>query len=204
MHNEPLKTGDTVVFINYEWSHVSIGRELTIARETKTMLIIGIGEGERRFYKKDNSEVGGGTRHHNAARIFHTDSPEAHRARLTVKTREAQGEANTLARTFSQALRPTMEQANDLSIALDNYRAALKARDQITELLGAPAPAAPPQAVLKFINERPGYITACENSRNSDADYWRWQGNAAARRMLAASLGYTVPHHRGDTTKPKD
>ena len=85
-------------------------------------------------------------------------------------------------------------------------RVALKARDQITELLGAPdsTPAAPPQAVLKFINERPGYITACENSRNSDADYWRWQGNAAARRQLAETLGYTVPHHPGETTKPKE
>lgn len=57
--------------------------------------------------------------------------------------------------------------------------------------------------VEHFINERPGYITALKNTRATDeqSDYWRWSGNAEARRQLATVLGYTVPHEPGEATK---
>ena len=59
-------------------------------------------------------------------------------------------------------------------------------------------------AVVAFINERPGYITALKNTRGTDdqSDYWRWQGHAESRRQLAQSLGWTVPHNLGETTCP--
>lgn len=57
-------------------------------------------------------------------------------------------------------------------------------------------------AVEEFINERPGYITALRNTPGdgSQADYYRWQGHAEARRQLAQKLGWTVPHEPGDST----
>ncbi|WP_420100161.1 hypothetical protein [Corynebacterium sp.] len=54
--------------------------------------------------------------------------------------------------------------------------------------------------VAAFINKRPEYITALNASRDTDADYMRWQGHAGARRQLAQELGWTVPRNRGETT----
>jgi hypothetical protein len=53
------------------------------------------------------------------------------------------------------------------------------------------------QVVLDFINQRPEYINAMENSGRPDGDYHRWAGNAEARRQLATRLGLTVPHKWG-------
>jgi len=60
-------------------------------------------------------------------------------------------------------------------------------------------------AAEAFINQRPGYITALKNTRGNDSlgDYWRWSGHAEARRQLAESLGWTVPHNPGETTRPE-
>ena len=60
--------------------------------------------------------------------------------------------------------------------------------------------------VEKHINMRPEYITALKNSRGTDdnADYWRWNGGAEARRQLAEDLGWTTPFHPGDRTAPKE
>lgn len=46
------------------------------------------------------------------------------------------------------------------------------------------------QAVVEsFITERSNYITAIENcAPDNNADYWRWQGHAEARRQLLAEL----------------
>lgn len=59
--------------------------------------------------------------------------------------------------------------------------------------------------VEKFINERPEYMHAL-NDASADADranYYRWTGNAEARRHLATDLDWTVPHEAGDKTQPK-
>lgn len=77
---------------------------------------------------------------------------------------------------------------------LDDYGSCVKA---------AEATAEPSTAILAFINERPGFITAMKNTKGTDnsADYWRWSGHAEARRQLATVFGYTVPHNPSDTTK---
>lgn len=46
--------------------------------------------------------------------------------------------------------------------------------------------------VTEFLNEREGYITAI-NKCSNDADYWRWQGHAEARRQLAERLTKVMP-----------
>lgn len=60
--------------------------------------------------------------------------------------------------------------------------------------------------VLAFVNKRPEYVTALKNTpgEGDQADYWRWQGHAEARRQLAASLGMTVPHNPGDSARPQE
>ena len=60
--------------------------------------------------------------------------------------------------------------------------------------------------VEHFINERPGYITALKETRGTDdqSDYHRWQGHAEARRQLAQTLGWTVPHNPDETTTPEE
>lgn len=57
--------------------------------------------------------------------------------------------------------------------------------------------------VFAHIDQRPEYITALRNSTDTNDDYWRWSGHAAARRQLAEALGMTVPHEHGETTQPK-
>ncbi len=55
--------------------------------------------------------------------------------------------------------------------------------------------------VAAFINERSESITAIENCpAGNEWDYYRWQGHAEARRVLAQQLGWTVPHNPGDET----
>lgn len=44
-------------------------------------------------------------------------------------------------------------------------------------------------AVSAFIGKRPEYVQALKSSTNADADYWRWQGHAEARRQLCADVG---------------
>lgn len=77
-----------------------------------------------------------------------------------------------------------------------------KAADAIIELLPGRSEAeiraevlAP---VIAFINQRPEYINAMKNSQTDDADYYRWTGNAEARRQLATTLGVQVPYNYGD------
>lgn len=57
--------------------------------------------------------------------------------------------------------------------------------------------------VHAHINQRPEYITALRNNTDTNDDYWRWSGHAAARRQLAEALGLTVPHECGETAQPK-
>ncbi|MBF6671570.1 hypothetical protein [Glutamicibacter sp. FBE19] len=88
-------------------------------------------------------------------------------------------------------------------------------RDQLNDLLAVPADtiatSKPNQnlelvnSVESFINQRPEYITALKNTRGTDdqTDYHRWQGGAEARRQLAETLGWTVPHNPGETTRPE-
>ncbi|MFZ3592244.1 hypothetical protein [Streptomyces sp. BH104] len=45
--------------------------------------------------------------------------------------------------------------------------------------------------VAEFAAKRAEYITAINGCHN-DADYWRWQGQAEARRQLAEELGLPV------------
>ncbi|MGH1563079.1 hypothetical protein [Mumia sp. DW29H23] len=54
--------------------------------------------------------------------------------------------------------------------------------------------------VVDHINQRPEYVQALRNTRGDgdQADYWRWQGHAEARRQLAAKLGLPVPHESSD------
>lgn len=60
------------------------------------------------------------------------------------------------------------------------------------------------ETVKAFINERPGVIQAInECAPGNDSDYWRWQGHAEARRVLAEALNLTVPQKIGETTGPK-
>jgi len=77
--------------------------------------------------------------------------------------------------------------------AVSAYLAALPAPRTIT-------------TVEQFINQRPEYITALQNTRGTDdqTDYHRWQGGAEARRQLARALGWTVPHNPGETTRPTE
>jgi len=44
------------------------------------------------------------------------------------------------------------------------------------------------ERVAYFLAEREGFITAINNCTSDKADYWRWQGNAEARRVLGESL----------------
>jgi hypothetical protein len=44
------------------------------------------------------------------------------------------------------------------------------------------------EKVDKFISERDECVTALRNSTDADADYWRWQGHAEARRQLREQL----------------
>jgi hypothetical protein len=60
------------------------------------------------------------------------------------------------------------------------------------------------EKVCAFVNERPEYVAALINcSPGNDADYWRWSGGAEARRQLAETLGWTVPHKLGEVAGPK-
>lgn len=67
-----------------------------------------------------------------------------------------------------------------------------------------PAMKADLEKVAAFINQRTEYVTALKNTTGDDnqADYWRWQGGAEARRQLAQALGWTVPYNPGETTQP--
>lgn len=56
-------------------------------------------------------------------------------------------------------------------------------------------------AVKDFIDQRPEYVAALKASPEADSDYYRWTGNAEARRQLARRLGWTVPHEPGETTQ---
>ncbi|GAA0200325.1 hypothetical protein [Glutamicibacter creatinolyticus] len=91
----------------------------------------------------------------------------------------------------------------------DNYiRLDANAAHAVIELLRPHLAALPaPRTITtveEFINQRPGYITALQNTRGTDdqADYHRWQGGAEARRQLAQALGWTVPRNPGETTQP--
>lgn len=82
-------------------------------------------------------------------------------------------------------------------------------REEAKSLVSAYLTAAQPrtvETVEQFINDRPEYITALQNTRGTDdqADYHRWKGNAEARRQLAQALGWAVPHNPGETTRPTE
>lgn len=60
------------------------------------------------------------------------------------------------------------------------------------------------RVVEKFVNERPGFVTALQGCSGDDtSDYYRWTGHAESRRQLAEDLHWTNPHHPGDRTEPK-
>lgn len=42
--------------------------------------------------------------------------------------------------------------------------------------------------VEDFINERAEYVRVLKQCQHADADYWRWQGHAEARRQLRERL----------------
>lgn len=88
-------------------------------------------------------------------------------------------------------LHPEEPDQNLIAAAPDLARTVIDQAEQIEKMRST---------VAAFINKRPEYITALENSPEPDADYMRWQGHAGARRQLAHELGWTVPHNRGETT----
>ena len=63
-------------------------------------------------------------------------------------------------------------------------------------------PVSDPVKVADFINERPRFVAELEATATGTPAYERLAGHAEARRQLATTLGWTVPHHPGDTTAP--
>lgn len=74
-------------------------------------------------------------------------------------------------------------------------------RKEVAYILDAAAPHLVGEpVVLDFIEQRVEYVRALRQFRGSsrDADYWRWQGHAEARRQLAERLGVKVPYEPRD------
>jgi hypothetical protein len=83
----------------------------------------------------------------------------------------------------------------DLRLALEalaadwRYNGGRKASEQLLDLLAAhPAEPALSKTVQYFLDQRGEYVRVLKQCVNADADYYRWQGHAEARRQLGEKL----------------
>lgn len=57
------------------------------------------------------------------------------------------------------------------------------------------------ETVTEFLAERVEFVRTLRQCVDDNADYYRWQGHAEARRVLAQMLGWPVPCPAEDAAK---